>query len=268
MSPTDSSLGGFEHRLLGELRDVVERRAATRAPSQRRLAAEPQSSLSRALKHLVGVPRWVLAPIGGAAACAVALIVFSAGSSPSLAQAFPAFAAPPTNVSSLLSGIFSAGGSTTAGVDASQARPISTSLGTGYVATDSQANKICIATPGFTGDWGADCSTVSNAKLHGVAGTEAYDSSGNAVAWAEVLPTGATATARDASGNAIPLTVTNGVVSITAHQLTFITTTINGQSSTTVLATQNECDPVTQQGPDCKVLDSFQAQQRAAHSRS
>ncbi|MGH3609320.1 MAG: hypothetical protein ACRDRD_14685, partial [Pseudonocardiaceae bacterium] len=70
MSPTDSPLGGFEHRLLGELRDVVERRAAARAPSQERLAAEPQWSLTRVLKRLVGAPRWVLAPIGGAAACA------------------------------------------------------------------------------------------------------------------------------------------------------------------------------------------------------
>lgn len=267
MSETNSPLGGFEHRLLGELRDVVERRAAARVPSQEHLVIEPQWLLSSALKRFVMAPRWFLASVGGAVACAVALIIFSAGSSPSLAQAFPAFAAPPTNVSGFLSGIFRAHGSTAANVDATQARAISTSVGTGYVATDSQANLICVATPGFTGDWGADCSTVSQAKRYGVGGTETYDSSGDAVAWAEVLPAGATVTARDASGNTTPLSVTNGVLSITVHHLTYITTTINRHASTTALATQSECDPVTQQGPDCKVLDSFQAQQRAAHSR-
>lgn len=269
--PNRPPLGGFERRLLGQLRELVELRAAP-APSQERLSsAASRRPLSRVRQRLVLTPRWALAPVAVAIlACAVVLIGFSAGSSspsPSLAKTFPAFAQPPTNVSGFLSGVLRNQGSAAAQVDASQARAITTPLGTGYVATDTQANLICIATPGFNGSgWGADCGTVSQAERDGVGASTVYDNSGHSVAWAELLPTGATATARDANGKTIPLSVTNGVLAVVVHHLTFITTTIAGHASTTALATQSECDPITQHGPDCKVLARFYAKQSAAHS--
>lgn len=273
MTPTNKPpLGGFEHRLLGKLRHLVELRAAAPAPSQERLSsAASRRPLSRALQRLALTPRWALASVAVAiVACAVVLIGFSAGSSspsPSLAQAFPAFAQPPTNVSGFLESVLRAQGSAAAQVDASQARAIATPLGTGYVATDAQANLICIATPGFSGSgWGADCGTVSQAKQDGVGATTVYDNSGDAVSWAELLPAGATVTARDANGNPVPVSATNGVLAVVVHHLTFITTTIAGHASTMALATQSECDPIAQHGPDCKLLAGFYAKQSAAHS--
>lgn len=272
MTPTNKPpLGGFERRLLGELRELVELRAAAPAPSQERLSsAASRRPLSRVRQRLALTPRRALAPVAVAiVACAVVLIGFSAGSSspsPSLAQAFPAFATPPTNVSGFLSGVLRDQGSAAAQVDASQARAIATPLGTGYVATDQQANLICIATPGFNGSgWGADCGTVSQAKRDGVGATITYDNSGHSVSWAELLPKGATATARDANGKTTPLSVTNGVLAVAVHHLTFITTNIAGHASTMALATQSECDPVTQQGSACKMLAGFYAKQTAAH---
>lgn len=58
------------------------------------------------------------------------------------------------------------------------------------------------------------------------------------------------------------------MLALVVHHLTFITTNIAGHTSTTALATQRECDPVTQQGPDCKTLAAFHAKQSAAsHAR-
>lgn len=269
MTPTNKPpLGGFERRLLGELRELVELRAAAPAPSQERLSsAASRQPLSRALQRLALTPRRALAPVAVAiVACAVVVIGFSAGSSsPSLAKAFPVFAQPPTNVSGFLSGVLRDQGSAAAQVDASQARAIATPLGTGYVATDPQADLICIVTPGFSGDWGGACGKVSLAERYGVGASEVFDNSGHSVGWAELLPKGATATARDANGQTTALPVANGVLAIVVHHLTFITTNIAGHASTTALVTQSECDPITQQGPACKALAGFYAKQSAAH---
>lgn len=266
MTPTNKPLGGFERRLLGQLRELVEVRAAASTPSQERLSAASRRPLSHVLQRLGLTPRRALVPVAVAAiASAFILIGFSGGSSsPSLAKAFPVFAQPPTNVSGFLSGVLRDQGGAAAQVDASQARAISTPLGTGYVATSAQADLICIVTPGFSGDWGGACGKVSLAERYGVGASEVFGNSGHSVGWAELLPAGATATARDASGNNIPLSVTNGVLAIVVHQLTFITTNIAGHASTTALVTQSECDPITQKGPACKALAGFYAKQSAA----
>lgn len=277
-SGNDPRLGGFEQRLLSELRDFVELRAASHAEplltdSQHRRHIDPKppprlAALPRALSTMT---RRLLATasVAALAGCAAVLIGISSGASPSLALAkeFPAFAMPPTNVSGFLSGILRDQGGAAAQVDASHARAIATPLGTGYVATDTQANLICIATPGFNKDWGANCGKVSQAERNGVGAPEIFDSSGHSVAWAEVLPKGATATARDANGKTTPVLVSDGVLAIVVHHLTFITTHIAGHANTMALATQSECDPITQQGTACKVLAEFYAKRHAARAR-
>ncbi|MBV9604362.1 MAG: hypothetical protein JO027_04620 [Solirubrobacterales bacterium] len=165
-----------------------------------------------------------------------------------------------TDASGFLTAVLRDQGVADAKLDARHARAIATPVGTGYVVTDDRANLICIATPSFAGDLAADCSTVGQAKLHGLAAPKAYDSSGHAVAWTTVLPRDATVTLRDARGKATPVSTTDGVLSVVIHHLSIITVTIDGHATTTALATQKECDPVTQRGPACRAVAAAEAQ--------
>ena len=253
-------LGNFEQRLLGELRQFVELRSSARGATEGRplSAATGRPSRSDRLAGLFTARRSVAAGFGVVVVACLAMIGFSAGSSPNLAQAFPVFAKPPTDVRSLLSGILRDQGSAAARVDGSHARAITTPLGIGYVAADPRTNVICLATPGFDhSGWGADCSKVSVAKRDGLPGIESFDQSGRSVAWTEVLPAGVTATASDMSGKTTRLPLHNGVLAVVVHHLTFITTRIAGRASTTRLATLSECNPVTQRGPDCRLHQSL-----------
>lgn len=198
--------------------------------------------------------------IVAAAVVVVALIGFSTGSSHKLSRTFPVFGKTSTDASGFLTAVLRDQGVVDAKADARHARAIATPVGTGYVVTDNRADLICIATPSFAGDLASDCSTVDQAKLHGIAAPKAYDKSDHAVAWTAVLPSGATATLRDARGRAAPMSATNGVLSVVVHQLSFVTITINGHATTTALATQSECDPVTQRGPACRAVASAETQ--------
>ncbi len=229
----DTPLGGFEQRLLGELRAVVELRGA-----QRQIAAV-QKGPSRTLRPRMASRRWVaavavLAPL----ACAAVLIGLS-GSSPDLAQAFPIFARPATVISrEALASIVSQEGATrqNARLDVEHARAFSTPLGTGYVVTDTRANFICVAAPGFSarGGWAADCGPASDAKRYGAGGLGIYGPVGQ-VSYVEILPKGATATISRVGGPARPLPLPDGVLTIVVDRPSVITTHIAGRASTTVI---------------------------------
>lgn len=108
------------------------------------------------------------------------------------------------------------------------------------MVTDTHANLICVAAPGFkahgtTGQsWGATCGKASLAKRDAAGGLQTFGSVGQA-AYVAILPQGATATVRRPSGTPRALPVPDGVLAIVVHHPTFIATQIGGHTTTTVL---------------------------------
>ena len=225
----DTPLGGFERRLLGELRAVVELRGAGERP----VPTIPEGP-SR-VRWPRGAPRRSLAGVAVLAlgAC-VAVLIGLSGSAPGLAQAFPIFGRRATAISrEALASIVSQEGATlgNARLDVRHARVFSTPWGTGYVVSDTRANLICVAAPGFAGSgWGADCGRASDAKRYGAGGLALYGPVGQ-VSYVEILPKGATATIR-AGTQTRRLAVPDGVLAIVVHRPSVLTTHIAGHAST------------------------------------
>ncbi len=222
-------LGGFERRLLTELRAVVADNAAATAAEQRTRQAPAPSR-----RQLGRSPRWSL--VAGlavaAVACGAALVALSAGSSPSLAQAFPILHRPATGIPATLASFLRSSGATPrqATLDVRHARRLRTPLGTGYVLTDRAANVMCVAAPGFDRDWGAACGTASVARRQGAGGLVMFG--GQSVSFVEVLPRGATATLRTAGGPARSVALRDGVLAFVAARATDVTTQIDGRVTT------------------------------------
>lgn len=235
-STLDAPLGGFEQRLLGELRAVVEQRATVQ------LAVRPSRRSQTLLRGRTLQGSLAGAALIGSIACVIALLSLS-GSAPNLAQAFPIFDRPATTISrAALASILNDSGATlhNAQLDVRRARAFSTPLGTGYAVTDTHANVICVAAPGFPargaagGSWGAACGKASLAKTAGAGGLKTYGSVGQ-VSYVAILPQGATATVRQAGGMPRALPVPDGVLAIVVHHQTSVTTHIAGRATTTVL---------------------------------
>lgn len=238
MSPTSTDpLHSFELRLLHQLRTHVEARAARELQTDR---LSPAIAPRRALAG--GLPRrrsLGACAIGVSAACAAVLIAVSAGSAPSLAQAFPIFAQPPTGIpASALAAILRDQGANqgAAGIDVNNARAFSTPLGTGYAATDQEANLVCIAAPGLGGTWVATCDSASQAENNGTGGLSIIENGQDAL-YVELLPTGATVTATTPGGTPRPLSPNDGVLAVVVPHGTVMTTTIAGHTTTETVPT-------------------------------
>ena len=165
----NAELGGFERRLLIELRAVVTEHAAERSVRQ----------VSRP------VSRWSLAAgvAVAAGACVAVLIALSAGSAPSLAQAFPILRRPGTSIPATLASFLRSGGVSAqhARLDVRHARRFRTPLGTGYVLTDRAAEVMCVAAPGFDHNWAASCGNAAAARRQGVGDLETFGPRGASV---------------------------------------------------------------------------------------
>jgi hypothetical protein len=229
----DSSLDGFEQRLLGELRRFVELRAAAQAPSHDRLTT--RRPLAGRLAMTPG--RWMTA---GATAvvigCIMALIGFSSGSAPSLAQAFPILAKPAISTPETLQRFLNSSGTQLSDAPRyARARAFTTPWGTGYVLLDQHANLICLAAPGIDHSWGAGCGTASRAKRNGVGGGIylAYNAC-QCAEYVSLLPRGATATAQEQGAKTRRLPLPDGVLTLVMHHPTYITTHIDARASTTL----------------------------------
>lgn len=239
MSPTnETSLGGFEQRLLGELREFVERRAAAQAPHQDlpSPSAAGRHRSSRSWRHATTPRRWAAALTAAALiACVVAFIDLTSESAPSLAQAFPVLNSPAISVPELV-GLLRDGGATleNARVDVHDARAITTPWGTGYVLTDKDANRICLAVPGLGHAWWAGCGTATMAKRQGVDIELSFDKA-EAAEYVAVLPKGATATIQLQDGKTKVSPLREGVLAIVIHHPTIITTIVAGRTTQTTL---------------------------------
>lgn len=265
-SRNDPQLGGFEQRLLGELRDFVALRAGsssealvTERRDRHHVDAKPRPGFIAAFPRALRTgPRRSLAGTGVAAiaACAALLIGLSSGSSPNLALAreFPVFRQPAIAGKQLLASILHQPGALPRNlqVDLRSARAIHTPYGTGYVMTDRGANLMCVAVPAGDGSWGADCGSVRASLKYGAGGLQTY-ASAHSAELVYVLPAGAVAAATEPDGTTRSLALPDGVLAIAVHHRTVIKIHVGTHTTTTVLQTLSECNPVTGRGRDCSM---------------
>jgi hypothetical protein len=243
----DPSLSGFEQRLLSQLREVVVLRAtaenSARAPKRKAL-------LGGLLER-----RGSLAAAGAVAlaACAV-LLGLSAGTSPQPAQAFPIFATPTVNPSGILESFLKSEGmvpgnppdptKSDAGYwreAARHAHAFSTYWGAAYTLETYDKRDgytVCTIYPDYQtpiipdhGGWVGGCSTAST-LAEAVEKGPAILQDPHGVEFVELVPAGATATLTYRDGPSVPVSITNGTLSVrvTRHA----TLRVRSRDSTTV----------------------------------
>lgn len=233
----ENPLGGFEQRLLGELREFVQRRTAEQLVDRGSTSSSWRVAGSNLARR--ASPRsWATAGVLAVVGCTGALIALSAGSTPSLAQAFPILARAGSVLprEALVSILQSSGASFPAArLDVRHARAFKTPLGSGYVLTDKPQDILCVAAPrlGQGGRLGAGCGGVGDVRRNGAGDLESYSAADpNHVSVVDILPRGATATIRESGRQARPLPLHDGVLAIVTSTSARITIKIAGRVST------------------------------------
>jgi hypothetical protein len=244
-------LGGFEQRLLGELRELVEQHGAAQAP-RRNSGSAPRSRWRLAAAALPRRSfRRSLAATGAlvVAVSAAVLITLSAGSTPILAQAFPILKKPGTVIPrAALASILNSNGTTVmssgAHLAARHARAFETPLGTGYVVTDTGQNLLCVAAPGLSPkNWGAACGPADDALRQGTGAMLSYSASEpDQVFVVDILPEGATATIQNPGGQPRPLPISDGVLAVVASTSDRITTNVAGHPTALYIPSYQQTD--------------------------
>jgi hypothetical protein len=218
---TDTPLGGFEQRLLTQLKAEV--------------AAHPSPPSSRARTARPARSPWRLPTAATAAVAALAVAVLSVlpAAAPSLAQAFPILGershALPARLVQALRAQWRGGASPR--FDLNRAYAFSTPAGTGYVVVDRQSRWLCILVPGFSGSRAAGrCELVSLARL----GEPRLSLRIGGSARQEIvalLPRGAGARSAAPGTAAGTLTLHRGVLAISSRKPVTVLTTIGGHTS-------------------------------------
>jgi hypothetical protein len=223
MSTTSQTpLGGFEQRLLSELRAEVASRAGVVSPTP-----APRRRVSwRRLPALVTT---------GIAAIAVALLSMLPAASPSLAQAFPILSEQTHTLPDRFVRLLQAQWHTRAAprFDLDHAYAFSTPAGTGYVVVDQRSRWLCIFVPGLRGGAASGrCEQVTLAR----AGRPALTVRVGGHAGQEIvalLPRGARAAT---ATRAVKLRFHSGVVTIASRRPVTLVTTVDGHHSATTYA--------------------------------
>jgi hypothetical protein len=231
MSATsDTPLGGFEQRLLTQLKAEVAARPAIAPPRAR--AARPPATRLGARKSLWRVPTAALAAV---AALVVATLSILPAAAPSLAQAFPILSERgrvlPARFVQALRSQWRTGASPH--FDLKHARAFSTPAGTGYVVVDQRSRWLCILVPGLSASGASGrCEQVSLARV----GEPRLSLRIGGRARQEIvalLPRGAGVTSPSPSGQISRLTLHRGVLAIASRNPVTLLTTIGGHTAST-----------------------------------
>jgi hypothetical protein len=232
---TDTPLGGFEQRLLAQLKAEVAARPVLESP-----VAEPARPARARRRHVVptalGSRRRIPAVAAAAiAALTVAVLSLLPAAAPSLAQAFPILTERGHVLPAPLARALRAQWLTSATphFDLRHAYAFSTPAGTGYVVVDQGARWLCILVPGFTsGSAGGRCERVTLVRIAEPALSLRVTGRGRQEI-VELLPRGAGAASISAASQARNLTTRHGVLAIVSRKPVTVKTTVDGRSSST-----------------------------------
>jgi hypothetical protein len=237
---TDTPLGGFEQRLLAQLRAEVAARPVD--PIQATPAASipvrpnPRSSRRRLSTRRVPGRRLPAVATGAIVAIVVAVLSVLPAASPSLAQAFPILTEQthvlPARLARALRSQWLA--SAAPRFDLRHAYAFTTPAGTGYVVVDQRTRWLCILVPGFSaGSASGRCERVALARLGDPALSLRIAASAHRQEIVTLLPRHASVKSTTSAGHARRLELHHGVLAIVSHGPVTVTTKVNGHSSST-----------------------------------
>lgn len=229
----DTPLGGFEQRLLAELRAQVAAQSGAAAP-QTVPSAEPSHTIP--IRHRLHVPR-LTAPLTAAiAALTTGLLTLLPAATPALARVFPVLGGPtrvlPSRLARVLRAQWRSG--TSPSFDVKHAYAFRTPAGTGYVIVDRRTRWLCILVPALSSKrdtGGGRCERVTLARLGQPPLTVRQSGAGRSQEIIALLPRGATASARTTAGQVRWVTLHAGVLAVVSHGRVTVTTTLTGRHS-------------------------------------
>jgi hypothetical protein len=227
---TDTPLGGFEQRLLTQLKAEVAARPIAASP----VAAPSRSRTARARRASRSVWRLPTAATAAVAALTVAVLSALPAAAPSLAQAFPILSDSthtlPVRFVQALRAQWRSGAAPR--FDLNHAYAFSTVAGTGYVVVDRRSRWLCILVPGFSAGANGRCERVSLARLGDPRLSLRIGGRGRQEIVA-LLPRGARANRETSRGHISRLALRRGVLAITSRNPVTVMTTIGGHTTST-----------------------------------
>jgi hypothetical protein len=224
----NAPLGGFEERLLTQLRaQVAARPPAVQEPAARP-AVPPRAAGARAAHPRLRVPRVTIPVAAAITALLTGVLTLLPAATPTLAQAFPILTGRthrlPAHLARVLAHQWTTG--TSPRFDLRHAYAFRTPSGTGYVIVDRRARWLCVLVPGFAGA-GANgrCEQVTLARLGRPPLELRITDDARRQEIVALLPRGAGASSRSASGHTQRLATHGGVLAIAARGPVTVTTT-------------------------------------------
>lgn len=242
--PDGASLGGFEQRLLVQLRaHVTERRGVAEqlaapdqlvAPEQQAAPGRPAVAGARRSRR---APRLSLPGAAALAALLTGLLTLLPAAGPTLAQAFPILNGPaqrlPVRLARVLRTGWRAGSAPWFDID--HAYPFGTAAGAGYVVVDQSSRWICILVPGFSPDHPRRrCEQVRFARLGRPPLQLRIAAGRHRQEIVALLPRGAAAFVLPLGGTTRRVTVRSGVLVSTSARPVTVTTTFAGRPASRV----------------------------------
>lgn len=226
-------LGGFEQRLLTQLRAHVGERAVAVEP----LRATSTVAGSRRSRRLI--PRLSVPAAATLVALVTGLLTLLPAATPTLAQAFPILdvtAHPlPARFARALRARWRSGGEPS--FDLRHAYAFRTAAGTGYVVIDRGSRWMCILVPGFSiGAAGGRCERVSLARRGQPPLILRISADRRRQEVVALLPRGASATAVSA-GHRLRVVPDRGVLAIVSAGPVTVTTAVSGGHASRVTYT-------------------------------
>jgi hypothetical protein len=232
---THTPLGGFEQRLLAQLKAEVAARPVIES-SAAEAAAPARVRRRHAVPKALGSRRRIpVAATAAIAAVAVAVLSVLPAAAPALAQAFPILTERvhvlPTRLARALRAQWLTGAQPR--FDLRHAYAFSTPAGTGYVLVDERTRWLCILVPGFTpGSAGGRCERVALARIAAPA-LNLRITARTRQEVVSLLPRGASAATITAAGQARKPAIRHGVLAIASRKPVTVVTTVDGRSSST-----------------------------------
>ena len=215
-------LGGFEERLLTQLKAQVASRPSPPVPPA-----------PLVVPVVGGRGRGALALLGGlAAAAATVLLILSVllGSQPALVQAFPLLGGRSHGLSALVKRLLRTQriASSNSWLADGRAYAFRTRAGAGYVVVDEPSDVVCIVVPVI----GGRCETASQVLAEGSAGIVfVAEPQPHEEAVVDLVRAGANATVMKESGADLLVTRRDAILSVVSRRPVTITTTFRGRTS-------------------------------------
>jgi hypothetical protein len=227
---TDTPLGGFEQRLLAQLKAEVATRPAVAREQPTRPRRSRQARTARASRRR-------LPAVGSVAIAALVVAVLSMlpAASPSLAQAFPILTERthvlPARLARALHSQWLAS-ATPPRFDLRHAYAFTTPVGTGYVVVDQRSKWLCILVPGFSARSASGrCERVTLARLGEPALSLRISGRAHREEIVALLPQHASVSSARSAGHARQLRLHSGLLAIVSRVPVTITTKVDGRSS-------------------------------------